>query len=90
MAFATTNIRKNVFGSLKVTHGDWSGSAADASGTITVEGGRVYLAEFTSQDAANGPTQEVPVSVSTSGMLATVTVHNRQTVSTGRFLIIHA
>jgi hypothetical protein len=46
MAFATSNVRRSVFGDLKVTAGDWTGSAGDANGTIAVEGGRVYLSEF--------------------------------------------
>ena len=90
MAFATTNVRKSAFGDLKVTAGDWSGAAGDVNGTIAVEGGRVYLAEFTSQDSSNGPGQEIPVSVSTSGAVTTVSIANRQTVTTGRFIIIHA
>lgn len=91
MAFATSNIRKGTAGDLKMTCGDWTGSAGDANGTVTIEGGRVYLAKFDSQDSSNGPEQEVPVFISsTSGGLITLSVGNRSTVTTGRFIIIHA
>jgi hypothetical protein len=90
MAFATANVRKSAFGDLKVTAGDWTGSLGDANGSVAVEGGRVYLAEFTSQDTSNGPGQEIGISVSTSGGVTTVSVANRQTVASGRFIIIHA
>lgn len=92
MAFATANVRKSAFGDLKVTAGDWTGSMGDANGTFTVEGGRVYLARFDSQDSTNGPEQEVPVFISTNAGAGTIvlSVGNRSTVATGRFLIIHA
>ncbi len=91
MAFATSNIRTGRFGDLKVTAGDWTGSAGDANGTFGVEGGRIYLARFDSQDSANGPDQETPVFISsTSGSVITLSVANRATVTTGRFIIISA
>lgn len=92
MAFATANVRASRFGDLKVTAGDWTGSAGDANGTFTVEGGRVYLAKFDSQDSSNGPEQEVPVFISTNAGTGTIvlSVANRQTVTTGRFIIISA
>jgi hypothetical protein len=90
MSFATSNVQKSVFGDLKVTYGDWSGSAADTAGTFGVSGGRVYAAHFTSQDSSGvfipAP---VKVSVSTSGEVTTLTVYNTADVTTGRFLIIH-
>jgi len=91
MAFATSNVKKEYFGGLKVTFGDWSAASGDAAGTIGVEGGRVYLASFTSYDST-GALQEVParVSVSTSGAVTTVTVYHLEDVTTGRFLIIHS
>lgn len=92
MAFATANVRAGRFGDLKVTAGDWSGSIGDANGTFTVEGGRVYLARFDSQDSANGPEQEIPVFISTNAGTGTITlsIGNRSTVTTGRFIIISA
>lgn len=92
MSFATANVRKGAFGDLKVTAGDWTGSAGDANGTFNVEGGRVYLARFDSQDSSNGPEQEVPVFISTNAGTGVITlsVANRSTVATGRFIIISA
>lgn len=90
MAFATANVRRDVFGSLKVTAGDWSGSVGDVAGSIGVEGGRVYMAQFTVQDT-DSPTDGVAgTSVSTSGNVTTVSVYYHENVTTGRFLIIHA
>lgn len=92
MAFATSNIRRSAFGDLKITAGDWTGSAGDANGTFSVEGGRVYLARFDSQDSSNGPEQEVPVFISSNAGTGVITlsIGNRSAVTTGRFLIIHA
>lgn len=91
MAFATSNVRKGAFGDMKVTAGDWTGASGDANGTFNVEGGRVYLAKFDSQDSSNGPEQEVPVFISsTSGAVVTLSIANRATVTTGRFIIISA
>ena len=89
MAFATANVQTSVFGNMKVTAGDWTGTAGDAAGTVGVGGGRVYLAEFTAQGSDTPYLIEVPVSVSTTGNVSTVTVYNLQTVTQGRFLIIH-
>lgn len=91
MAFATSNVNKSVFGNLKVTYGDWTGSAGDADGTFTVEGGRVYLARFSDQDSSGSPIQIIPSWISSTGTSTiTVGVSNRQVVTTGRFIIIHA
>ncbi len=90
MAFATNNVRRSVFGNLKVTHGDWTGTVGDASGTIVVSGGRVWLVDFSIQDPGS-PTEIVPTEVAVaSGETSTVTIHNHQTVTRGRFIIIHA
>lgn len=92
MAFATANVRRGAFGDLKYTAGNWSGSAGDANGTFTVEGGQVYLARFDSQDSTGGPEQEVPVFISSNAGTGTITlsIGNRSTVTTGRFIIISA
>lgn len=89
MAFATSNILAANLGSLKAFAGDWSGSAGDASGTITLGGGRVYLARFENQDA-DAP-KELPLTdVSISGSTITLTVHNHMNVTNGRFIVIYA
>ena len=92
MAFATANVNRTAFGNLKVTYGDWSETAAgQANVTVPVEGGRVYFARFDSQDTANGPDQEIPVFISSaSGSVITLSIANRQIVTTGRFIIISA
>lgn len=89
MAFATTNIRKGTAGDIKITAGNWTGAAGDASGTIAVEGSQVYSVIFTTNDSTS-PSQFVPYTYSVSGSVATVTVHNRETVTGGTFIIHHA
>lgn len=90
MAFATSNVNRSVFGDLKVTYGEWTASEGDAAGTIGVEGGQVYLANFISQDSS-GNIQIAPCRVSVSGTsgVVTITVYHQETVTTGRFLIVH-
>lgn len=93
MAFTTSNVRKAAFGDMRVTAGDWAETAAgQANVTFTVEGGRVYFARFDSQDSTNGPDQEVPVFISSNAGTGTITlsIANRQIVTTGRFIIIGA
>lgn len=90
MAFATSNVQKTVFGNMNVTRGDWSGSVGDDKGTVTVEGGRVYLANFSNQDTDSPTDGGLPTSTTVSGGLSTVSVYYHETVTTGRFLIIHA
>lgn len=90
MAFATSNVSVDKFGAKRVTVGDWSGSAGDATGTIVVEGGRVYHAYFSIQDTDTPTMTPVPISVSgTSGQI-TISVYNHDDVTTGRFFIVHA
>lgn len=90
MAFSTSNVQTAMLSSaVKVYCGDWSGTAGDAAGTITLNGGRVYLAHFRSEDTT-GPQEEPDTSVSVSGSTLTMSVYNHQTVVNGRFLIIYA
>ena len=91
MAFAYTNVRKGTAGDLKITAGDWTGSVGDASGTIAVEGGRVYSALFYTNNTTSPSNLPVPTTwPAASGSTTTITVHNRQTVATGTFIIHHA
>lgn len=93
MAFSTSNVRRGTAGDLKITAGDWAETlAGQANATFTVEGGRVYLAKFDSQDSSNGPEQEIPVFISTNAGTGTVTlsIANRQVVAAGRFIIVSA
>ena len=89
MPFATTNLRPSVSGNRKVLEGDWTGSAGDDVGTITLSGGRVYVSRFENQDADDN--KELPlVDVSVSGSTITVTVHNHMDVTNGRFSLTYA
>lgn len=92
MAFSTSNVQTGrIFGGVNTYIGDWSGSAGDAAGTITLGGGRVYLAHFESQDASGGPVELVPCSVSVNGTgVITLTVNNHDSVTLGRFFIVYA
>jgi hypothetical protein len=89
MAFATTNVRKGTAGDLKITAGQWTGAQADASGSMGVEGSQIYIAVFSTNDTTS-PGQMVPWSWTTSGAVSTLLVHNRETVTAGTFIIIHA
>jgi hypothetical protein len=88
MAFATSNVTKSVFGNMKVLLGNWSGAAGDAPGTIQVEGGQVYLANFQPQTSSGPEMVETASSVSGTQGVVTVTVYNSATVSNGTFIII--
>lgn len=89
MAFATSNIRKGTVGDLKLTAGMWTGAIGDASGTLGVEGTQIYFVSFETNDLT-GPNQKVPITWSTTGAVTTLTVHNREGVTAGTFLVIHA
>ena len=87
MPFATSNLRPA--NTVKVLAGDWSGSAGDASGTITLSGGRVYLAQFVNQDA-DAQKEQPLINVSIASGVITLTVHNHMEVTDGRFVVIYA
>jgi len=86
---ATANVKRSVFGDMRVTAGDWTHTVGAAAQSIGVEGGRVYSAHFSIQDTDTPTTSSVPVSVSTTGNVTTVTFYPTETVTTGRFIIIH-
>lgn len=86
MAFTTSNVKTDTSGGNLVLLGEWSGAAGDASGTITLKGGRVYSALFQDQDSDFGD-RPTPVDVSVSTGTITVTVHNHNDVTNGRFKI---
>lgn len=91
MAFATTNLNYMPMGIRSCLQGDWTGNSGDATGTVTLSGGRVYSAEFFTQPTTpGGPTaSQVPVGVTTSGSQITVQVYNHEEVTAGRFQIIY-
>lgn len=91
MAFAAANTQSTVFGNLRVTYGTWSAAVGDAAGSVKVQGGKVWLASFTSQDSS-GNQLMWPVKVSPSGTsgVVTLTVYNQGAVTDGKFIIIHS
>lgn len=90
MAFsATVRFTGAVAGPMRVTMGDWSGSAGDAAGTITV-GGRYVGALFFKNDstAINQATSQIFPDVEWDGSVpGTLTVENQDNVGTGSFII---
>lgn len=90
MAFSTSNVQGGkIFGGVSTYVGDWSGTVGDAPGTITLGGGRVYLAVFRSEDTA-GPQEDPDASATVSAGVITLTVYNHQTVTNGRFFIVYS
>lgn len=89
MAFATSNQQTSYFGNMKITYGQWSGADADASATLSVQGGQVWLAEFVSQDAS-GKYEPAALKYSVTGTagILTITVYNLAGVTNGRYLIV--
>lgn len=91
MAFSTSNVRRcSLGGNLKLTVGDWTGAAGDAAGTLTVEAGKVYQAQFLPNVTAVAREVNVAVSPSGSSGIVTLTVYNSAAVTAGTFSIIHA
>lgn len=91
MAFATTNVRSCALGgNLRLTVGDWTGSQADAAGTIDLAAGKVYHAQFLANVTSGEYTANVMVSPSGTAGIVTLTVYNGADVSAGTFSIISA
>jgi len=88
MAFATSNVKKSIFGNMKVLVGNWSGLAGDAPGSIQVEGGQVYLANFQPQQSSGPSMVETFSSPSGTSGIVTVTVYNQAAVTNGTFILI--
>lgn len=90
MAFSVTNVQSAMLGGpVKIYCGDWSGTVGDAPGTITLGGGRVYLAVFRSEDTGS-PQEEPDSAITVSSGTITMTVYNHQTVTSGRFCIVYS
>ena len=91
MAFATSNVRScSLGGNLKLTVGDWTGSQADAAGTLTVAAGKVYQAQFLPNITSGEYQPSIAVSPSGTAGIVTVTVYNSADVAAGTFSIISA
>jgi hypothetical protein len=90
MAFATANVQTGmVFPGFKVFMGDWSGSAGDAPGAISLAGGRVFLHLFRTDDTGS-PGEDPTATASVSSGTITLTVYNHRTVTNGRFIVIYS
>lgn len=91
MAFAVTNRYDVVLGgNLKAAIGSWSGNEGDATGTITVTGGRAVGALIYTQDT-NGVTEWTRWQGAAGASVGTVdiSVFNRATVVAGTFIIFY-
>jgi hypothetical protein len=84
MAFSSTVYKRDLSGTTKSVSGLWSGSAGDASGTFTVGSGFIKNASFRNEDA-DSPKEFVQTDISYASGIATITVHNHQDVTNGKF-----
>ena len=89
MAFARSNTKTASVGNLKTLVGSWSGVSGDASGSFDIKGGRVFLCEFSNFDATSQEDRPTPCDVSESGGTITITVHNHNGVTNGRYIIFY-
>lgn len=91
MAFSATVKASAYLGpGIKMTVGDWSGTYGDAAGTIKVSGAHIWSAQFYDVDTQGNTSQIFPnVGVSVSGNVTTITVQNQDSVTDGRFVVIH-
>ena len=91
MPFATSNIKSaSIGGALKLTVGDWTGSVADAAGSMTVAAGKVYAAQFLPNTTTGPSLPSIQISPSGTAGIVTITVYNTMAVTAGTFSIIHA
>lgn len=89
MAFATSNVQTANMGSLNALVGDFTATAGDADGTVTVGGARIYSAHFYDGNDTTPTTIPLPVKISLSEALSTVTVNVSGGVTAGRFIVIY-
>ena len=85
MAFATSNVVRDGGGSFAVMRGSWTGTVGDSAGTVTGNG-NVISADFWDNNSVT-PGQVIPVRMSTTSGVWTVTVPYGQTVTSGTFRI---
>lgn len=91
MAFTVANkLQVNSGGGIKTTYFDFSGSAGDAAGTVTVTGGRVISAYASGHDAS-GVWQVIPFSeaAGTADGTRTVTFYTHDAITAGGGFIVH-
>lgn len=87
MAFSATVYNTQYIGPAKTQlTGNWTGSAGDAAGTLTV-GGIVTNTLFQAYDADNAWQITPRVTVSVASGISTLTINNQETVTAGYFTI---
>jgi len=89
MAFAATNINRTPLGNgHSVITGQWTGATGDAEGTLTVQAGKIYQAQFWSN--ASGAWVLAPISFAAGSATGTqtVTVENVAAVTDGYFSLL--
>lgn len=89
MPFATSNVQSSNLGNLMALIGDFTADPGDADGTVTVGGARIYSAHFYDGNDTTPTSIPLPVKISLSGLLSTVTVNVSGGVTAGRFMIIY-
>lgn len=91
MAFATSNIKLESSGSLWNLVGDFTASAGDADGSLSINGARIYQAYFYDQSDATPSQAVLPVKITeaTSGTTSTITINVAGGVTRGRFIVVY-
>ena len=87
---ALSNVKKTAFGNLKVAYGTWTFTEAGSTDSIAVEGGQIWLSQFTSFDSSGAIATVPRSSISTSGNITTITIYGQEGVTTGTFLVIYS
>lgn len=89
MAFSTSNVQVGYMPPLKIMIGDWSGSAGDAAGTISIGGRYVGSLWFKNDSTSVNPnTSQIFPNVEWDGNVpGNLTIQNQDNVGTGSFLI---
>jgi hypothetical protein len=88
MAFSTSNIQVGYMPPLKMMVGDWSGSAGDAAGTLSVGGRYVGSLWFKNDTTSVNLTSQVFPKVEWDGNVpGTLTIENQDNVTTGSFIV---
>ena len=85
MAFATSNVVREGFGSTAVMRGTWTGTVGDSGGSVTGSG-YALSADFIDNNATT-PGQEILARISNSSGTWTVTVPYEATCTVGTFRI---
>lgn len=86
MAFSATIRGQGYNGQLRTYYGQWSGSAGDAAGTISVGG--YYLGSLWFRNDSSQPTSQIFPKVEwDQNVPGTLTIENQDNVTNGGFII---